>query len=87
MEYKDLTKDLIIAHLKNILSKPSGKSMKMFTNDYGMEQFEDAMLFQGTGLRKIYFGIKLPRYIKNANLEIKLSKYTKRYYKYGKTQS
>lgn len=80
--YIEVAEESLIEQFDNIFKDPQ-RQIKMWTNAYGMDQFEAAILEEVANLGKVrmYLGKKLPRYIKNAHLEIKKSKYTQRYYK------
>jgi len=83
LEYKDIAEESIREQFDNIFKDPQQRQIKMWTNAYGMDQFEEALSNEifNLGKERLYLEKKLPRYIKNANLGIKKSKYTQRYYK------
>jgi len=83
LEHKDIAEESRREQFDNIFKDPQQRQIKMWTNAYGMDQFEAALLEEvaNLGKERLYLGKKLPRYIKNANLGIKKSKYTQRHYK------
>ena len=82
LKWGEITAEGIKESFYDVLNR-TGKerAIKIITNAYGVDQFDAALRQEVLGKGTSYFGKKLPRFIKNADLGIKQSQYTKRYYR------
>ena len=81
MEYKDLSLDYIKDTLSGIIrEEPKDRNVRMYTNAFGVDQFEEALYNNIVPSYRIYIGKKVPRWITN-NIKLHKSHYTNRWYK------
>lgn len=83
MEYKELNIATIEKALGEVFfNRPTvDRQVKLYTNVYGVDMFEEAVVNNVSGKSRLYIGFKVPRWLRKAKINIIKSKYTKRYYK------
>jgi len=80
MEYKDISIESIKEAMESMVYIPTERKVKMYTNAYGADQFEEALMNYAIPSHRIYYGKKMSRIIKN-NVKLNKSHYTGRWYK------